>query len=116
MNTTDIERQIGNTTVSTEVLTKIARLTTLSVEGVSRMANCREGLLRFLNRTECPGVQVQIKEELVYIEIFVMVVSSMNVREISREIQSRVSRAISEMIGLDVGGVNIHVVDIDFND
>jgi uncharacterized alkaline shock family protein YloU len=37
------------------------------------------------------------------------------VRDVSREIQSRVSRAISEMIGMDVGGVTIHIMDIDFN-
>jgi uncharacterized alkaline shock family protein YloU len=39
----------------------------------------------------------------------------MNVRKISREIQERVSRAISEMVGMEVGGVNIHIMDIDFS-
>jgi len=39
----------------------------------------------------------------------------MNVRDISREIQERVSRAITEMVGLAVGGVNIHIMDIDFH-
>ena len=39
----------------------------------------------------------------------------MNVRDISREVQTRVSRAITEMVGMEVGGVNVHIIDIDFN-
>jgi uncharacterized alkaline shock family protein YloU len=112
MNT---ENEIGTTTVSTEVLHKIARLTTLSVQGVSRMASCKGNLEHFRNPEECKGVKVQIKDGFVYVDIFVVLISNMNVRDISREIQSRVSRAILEMIGMDVGGINIHISDIDFN-
>jgi uncharacterized alkaline shock family protein YloU len=107
--------EIGKTTVSSEVLNKIARLTTLSVQGVSRMASCHGNLSKLINAEECRGVQVQIKENLVYADIYVILVSDMNVRDISREIQSRVSRSIAEMVGMDVGGVNIHIMDIDFN-
>ena len=107
--------EIGKTTVSSEVLNKIARLTTLSVQGVSRMASCHGSLSGLLNVEECRGVRVHIKDNLVYADIYVILFSDMNVRDISREIQSRVSRAIAEMVGMDVGGVNIHIMDIDFN-
>lgn len=107
--------EIGKTTVSSEVLNKIARLTTLSVKGVSRMSNCRNGLANLVTAEECKGVKVKVKDGLVFVDIFVILISDMNVRDISREIQSRVARAIAEMIGLDVGGVNVHIMDIDFN-
>ena len=106
--------EIGKTTVSSEVLNKIARLTTLSVKGVSRMSSCRDGLAHLLTSEECKGVKVQVKDGLVFVEIYVILISDMNVRDISRDIQARVSRAIAEMIGLDVGGVNVHIMDIDF--
>lgn len=115
MNDMNTDNDIGSTTVSTEVLHKIARLTTLSVQGVSRMASCKGSLEQFRSPDECKGVKVQIKDSRVYVDIYVVLVSNMNVRDISREIQSRVSRAILEMIGMDVGGVNIHISDIDFN-
>ncbi len=109
------EKDVGKTTVSPEVLHKIARLTTLSVQGVSRMASFRGSLEQILGKEEYKGVKVQVNDDNVFVEIFVVLMSNHNVRDVSREIQSRVSRAISEMIGMVVGGVNIHIMDIDFN-
>jgi uncharacterized alkaline shock family protein YloU len=106
---------IGNTSVSTEVLSKIARLTTLSVDGVSRMENCFGGLEKLVGSEDCKGVKVQIKDGAVFVDVYVILMSNMNIRDISREIQSRVSRTISEMVGMHVGGVNVHIIDIDFN-
>jgi len=115
MNADTIEKDIGKTTVSPDVLHKIARLTTLSVKGVSRMASISGSLEKILGREEFNGVEVKIRDGRVYIDIYVVLMSNMNVRDISREIQSRVSRTISEMVGMDVGGVTIHIMDIDFN-
>jgi uncharacterized alkaline shock family protein YloU len=35
-------------------------------------------------------------------------------REVSHNIQYEVARAISEMVGMPVGRVNIHIEDIDY--
>jgi len=115
MDSIATEKDVGKTTVSTEVLHKIARLTTLSVQGVSRMASFRGSLEQLLGKEEYKGAKVQIVENQVFVEIYVVLMSNYNVREISREIQSRVSRSISEMIGMEVGGVDIHIMDIDFS-
>jgi len=108
-------KDVGSTTISTEVLNKIARLTTLSVQGVSRMSSSTGLLNRLLDREDHKGAKVLIKDNKVYVDVYVVLISDMNVRKISREIQERVSRAISEMVGMDVGGVNIHIMDIDFS-
>jgi uncharacterized alkaline shock family protein YloU len=115
MDTNRIQEEIGKTTVSTDVLHKIAYLTAMSVEGVSRMTNIRSNLEQLFVKEDYKGAKVQIKVDKVYVEIYVVMMSGMNVRDISREIQSRVSRTIAEMIGMEVGGVNIHITDIDFN-
>lgn len=115
MDATTMEKEVGKTTVSPEVLHKIARLTAMSVQGVSRMANTRGSLDKFLGKEDYQGAKVSIKDGEVFVDIYVVLVSNNNVRDISREIQSRVSRAISEMVGMDVGGVNIHIMDIDFS-
>lgn len=109
------EKDIGMTTVSPEVLHKIARLTALSVQGVSRMASFRGSLEQILGKEEYKGAKVHVKDGQVFVDIYVILLSEFNVREVSREIQARVSRAISEMIGMGVGGVNIHIMDIDFS-
>lgn len=115
METLAMEKEIGKTTISPEVVHKIARLTTLSVQGVSRMACYRGSLEKVLGKNEFKGVKVDIRDEKAFVDIFVILMSNFNVRDVSREIQSRVARAISEMVGMEVGGVTIHVMDIDFN-
>lgn len=115
MNDLITEKDFGKTTISPEVLHKITRLTTLSVQGVSRMAIAKGRLNQLFDQEESKGAKVVIKDNKVFADVFVVLMSDMNVRDISREIQERVSRAITEMVGLDVGGVNIHIMDIDFN-
>ncbi|MDY6873136.1 MAG: Asp23/Gls24 family envelope stress response protein [Chloroflexota bacterium] len=115
METVAMEKDIGSTTISPEVLHKIARLTTLSVQGVSRMSTGRSALEKIFTRGDYSGVSIQLKGDQVYVDIYVILMSNFNVRDVSREIQSRISRAISEMVGLEVGGVTIHVMDIDFS-
>lgn len=106
--------EIGKTTVSSDVLIKIGRLTTLSVKGVSRMSSC-DGLSHLITTDECRGVKIEVKDGLVFVDVYVILISDMNVRDIARDIQAKVSRAIAEMIGMEVGGVNVHIMDIDFN-
>lgn len=106
----------GKTTVASDVLLTIVRLTTLNVHGVSRLAHVPNvGVNRFLKRTHIQeGVQIDIIEDLVYIDIYVTLKNEYNVREVSRNIQNDVSRAITEMVGMQVGSVNIHIEDIDY--
>jgi uncharacterized alkaline shock family protein YloU len=115
MNTDTKQNNVGSTTIAPEVIHKIARLTTLSVDGVSRMACFRGGLEKLVGKEEFEGVKVQVKDGMVFIDIFVILISGLNVRDVSREIQARVSRTISEIVGMDVGGVNVHIMDIDFS-
>lgn len=115
METQAMEKEVGKTTISPEVLHKIARLTTLSVQGVSRMASYRGRMEKALSKDDSKGIKVEIRDNQAFVDIFVVLMSNFNVRDVSREIQSRVSRAISEMVGMKVGGVTIHVIDIDFN-
>lgn len=114
MDQNSIERDVGSTTISLDVLHKIARLTTLSVNGVSRMAFQRGNVERLFRKDGYQGANVRLKNGRVFVEIYVVMMSDQNVRNVAREIQARVSRAISEMIGMEVGGVNIHIMDIHF--
>jgi len=116
METYGLKENVGKTTISPNVLHKIACLTTLSVEGVSRMASAKTSAEKLMSKKEeYKGAKVKIRDGKVYVDIFVVLMSNRNVRDISREIQSRVSRAISEMVGMQAGGVTIHIKDIDFS-
>jgi len=106
----------GRTTIAPDVLVSIARLTTLNVEGVSRMAEQPSSVNRFLKRGVGGGVQLEIKDDSVYANLSVILKNDVNIREVSHRIQQQVSRAISEMVGMQVGRVNVHINDIDYTE
>jgi len=104
----------GKTTIAPEVLITIARLTTLSVPGVSRLCLDPPKVNKLFRRNFHKGVRAEVKEGMVNIDIYVVLKNDVNIREVSRTIQQLVSRAISEMVGMNVGGVNVHIEDIDY--
>ena len=104
----------GKTTVAPEVLLSIARLTTLNVEGVSRMGSQPAAVNRLFQRGAGEGVSLEIKDEVVTIDLYVILKMDVNIRDVSRSVQRNVARAISEMVGMQVGRINIHIEDIDY--
>ena len=78
------------------------------------MGNTPGGANRLFNRRFGEGVRIDIQEDTVSADIYVILKNDVNIRDVSRMIQQNVSRAISEMVGMSVGRVNIHIEDIDY--
>jgi uncharacterized alkaline shock family protein YloU len=104
----------GKTTIAPEVLHTIARLNALSVPGVSRLSTAPGDVNQLLMRGTNEGVRIAVENGIVYVDLYVILDHDVNVLEISHAIQARILRAISEMVGMEVGKVNIHVEDIDY--
>jgi uncharacterized alkaline shock family protein YloU len=104
----------GKTTIAPEVLTTIARLSTMRVPGVSRMSTVPPNMNRLFKRGQSEGVAIDIQDDVVFADLYLVLESGVNIRDVSRNIQREVARAISEMVGMQVGRVNIHVEDIDY--
>jgi uncharacterized alkaline shock family protein YloU len=105
----------GKTTIAPEVLLTIARLTTLDVPGVSRMSPVPGGVNRLFKRGFGEGVRIDIRDDdTVYADLYIILENDVNIRDVSRLVQHRVARSISDMVGMQVGRVNIHIEDIDY--
>jgi uncharacterized alkaline shock family protein YloU len=104
----------GKTTIAPEVLITIARLTALSVPGVNRLSSIPGGVDSLFTRGSNEGVRIIVEDNTVYADLYVILKNDVNVRDVSRSIQHQIARAISEMVGMDVGRVNIHIEDIDY--
>src|SRR5258705_9137778 len=111
-----MEETQGKTTVSPEVLTTIARLSALSVPGVSRLAPISGGVNRLFKRGAGDGVRIETEGNVVFANLHLVLKQDVNIREVGRNVQQNVTRAIQEMVGMDVGHVNIHIEDIDYKD
>jgi len=108
-------RPQGKTTVASDVLVSIAKLSALSVPGVYQMANAPAEMSRLFKSAKNDGVHVSVDGNLVSADLYIIMNSDAKVHEVSKNIQTHVSRAISEMVGLEVGTINIHIEDIHFN-
>jgi len=106
----------GKTTISIDVILTISRLTTLDVPGVSRMSQVPSRRFRtmLLHRQEENGLHVEVEDDIVYTDIYVVLDAGVNIREVGRNIQIANARAITDMIGMQVGVINVHVEDIDY--
>jgi uncharacterized alkaline shock family protein YloU len=110
------DRPPGKTTVSPDVLISIAKLSALGVAGVSHMAPISGGVNRLFRKGANEGVRIEIEEDIVYADIYLVLKEDVNIREVSRNVQRQVTRAIQEMVGMDVGHVDIHIEDIDYEE
>ncbi|MEN6300071.1 MAG: Asp23/Gls24 family envelope stress response protein [Anaerolineaceae bacterium] len=104
----------GKTTIAPDVLHTIARLTTLNIDGVSRMCLNPTGVKRYFTRGFNDGVRILLENDAVYVDLYVILKHNTNVREVSHDIQQQVARALTETVGMQVGRVNVHVEDIDY--
>lgn len=104
----------GKTTVSPEVLTTIASLAALEVPGVSRLAPVSGGVNRLFRRGVSDGVRIEAKDNTVFVDLFLILKENVNIRDVSRNVQQNVARSVQEMVGMEIGEVNVHIEDIDF--
>jgi uncharacterized alkaline shock family protein YloU len=103
----------GKTTVSPDVLITITRLSALSVSGVSGLAQVPGGVNRLFKRGIGDGVRIEVKDNVVRADLYLILKPDVNIREVSRNVQNQVARALQEMVGMDIGGIEIHIEDID---
>jgi uncharacterized alkaline shock family protein YloU len=109
-------RAPGTTTMAPGVLVTLAKLTAMSVPGVAGMAPLPGGVNRLFRRGVAEGVQIQVDETSVCIDLYLILRHDTNVRDVSRKVQVAVARAIEEMIGMQVTRVDVHIEDIDYSD
>ena len=111
----DSPRPPGITTIDTGVLLSIARLTTLAIPGVSRMGEVPGSVRGFFHqRGHDQGVRVEVKNSKVDVDVYVIFHKDTDIRATSRQIQHEIARAIFDMVGMEIGQINIHIDDIDY--
>lgn len=109
--------KLGRVTVAPSVLLTIVRLTTLSIPGVTRMTGSLTGSVnRLLSRSHMgEGVSIEVEDDLVSVDLHIIVDADANMLQLGRTIQTEVARAISDMVGMGVRQVNVHIENVDVN-
>ena len=110
------ETNPGKSTVAPDVLVTIARMSALSVPGVSRMEQVTGGVNRLFRRGTNDGVRIEVEDNVIVVSLYLILKKEMNIREVSRNVQQQVARALQEMVGMEVGEVEIHIEDIEYEE
>ncbi len=106
--------RLGAVRISPQVLATSARLATMAVPGVVTMhRDLPSDVDRWLKgKSAGDGVRIQVVDDAVSVDLHIIAAKNVNLYELGREIQARVSRAIQEMIGMPVLAVNVHIEDV----
>jgi uncharacterized alkaline shock family protein YloU len=110
----DLHRPPGKTTVSPGVVIAIARMAALSVPGVKsigRPSGSSRGLFR---RRSDEGVRMTMEDGVLSGDIYLVLEGDVNIRDVGREVQNQVARAVQEMVGTPVARIDVHIEDIDY--
>lgn len=110
------ERTVGSVKVANEVIAHIASLTATQVQGIAGMypARARENHRILPPATSYKGVRVEMGNDSLQLELFLVVDSSAHVPTVAAEVQRQVADAIDKMLGLEVRQVNVFIGDVRF--
>jgi uncharacterized alkaline shock family protein YloU len=111
------QERLGRIIVAPQVLVAIARLTTLSTPGVSRMGGSWVGEVsrRLRHRIGDGGVEITVEDQVVTADLYIVAEQDVSLFELGRQLQANAARAIEEIVGLKVWAVNVHIQDVEIS-
>lgn len=107
----------GRTTIADHVVAKVAGIAAREVEGVHALggggARTIGAIREAINATDLTqGVKVEVGETQAAADITIVVEYPMPIQTVAEGVRAAVTRAISELVGLDVVEVNVAVDDV----
>jgi len=108
---------LGSIRIADEVVEVIAGLAASEVSGVVSMSGSLVGDLANMlgrNKNLTKGVKVEVGEQEVAVELFIIVEYGVAIAEVALNVQKTVKEAIESMTGLKVTKTNVHIQGVNF--
>jgi len=106
----EAQGDIGKITIAPQVLVTTVRLTALAVPGVARLI-APPGVGRLL---QGDGVKIEVVDDKVYAKVYLVTDPGANMLTIGRKVRAEVTRALEDMVGVEVEAVDVHIEDVAF--
>ena len=104
---------LGEIEISKDVITTIAAVAALEVEGLVEPDNT-SGLSSVFKRSSSKVVETELEDGQVKINVNIAVKYGYPVHETAEKVQTKVQEQVEEMTGLDVSEVNVDVAALAF--
>jgi len=108
-----VEENLGKVTIAPNVLVTIVQKTTVAESGVAQLSNAVPGVKRWLGlHTVGRGVEVAVVDDRVTTDVYLVARRDFDLLQMGRKLQKEITRAIQDIVGMDVRKVNIHIEDV----
>jgi uncharacterized alkaline shock family protein YloU len=104
---------IGKVTIAPNVLVTIVQKTTAAEPAVAQLCDHVPGVKRLLGfHTVGRGVEVNVADNRVTVDVYLIARRDVDLLQMGRNLQSQITRAMRDIVGMDVREVNIHIEDV----
>jgi uncharacterized alkaline shock family protein YloU len=105
---------LGAVRIADEVVSTIAGLAAIEVEGVAAMSGgFTAGLTEILGRKNLSkGVKVEVGDAETSIDAYIVVEFGFPIPQVAASVQTQIKTSVETMTGLNVTAVNVHVVGV----
>ncbi len=109
-----MEQTTGSVIIAPEVLTTVVRLVTTETPGIVCLVSTLPGRMSrvFRGNKSSRGIDVQIEDNAVTVDVYIIAERNVVLLPLGRTLQREISRAISDVVGMPVRAVNVHIEDI----
>ena len=108
-----MEEKLGKVTIAPNVLVTIVQKTSMSEPGVAQLCDNVPGVKRLLGlNTVSRGVAVSVEGTSVTVNVHLIARRGVDLLQMGLNLQTAITRAMREIVGMEVREVNIHIDDI----
>jgi uncharacterized alkaline shock family protein YloU len=108
-----VDEKLGKVTIAPDVLVTIVQKTSMSEPGVAQLCDNVPGVKRLLGiHTVSRGVGVSVEGNSVAVNVYLVARRGVDLLEMGRNLQHKITRAMQDIVGMQVREVNIHIDDI----
>lgn len=110
----EITNEMGSIRIADEVVSTIAGLAAVEVDGVESMSGgWSTDLVEKLGRKNFgKGIKVEVNDDQTLIDIYIVVEFGYAIPEVAENVQKEVKMAVETMTGLVVTKVNVHIIAV----
>lgn len=107
-------KSLGKIEIAPEVIEVIAGIAATEVEGLYAMRGnfASDVAERFGKKTHTKGVKVELTEDGITIDLFVILQFGVSIPKVAEKLQTSIRQALKTMTALEIAEINIHVVGI----
>lgn len=108
-----MDKNLGKVTIAPNVLVTIVQKTSMSEPGVEQLCDNVPGVKRLLGmHTVSRGVGISVADNLVTVNVHLIARRGVDLLQMGRNLQREIARSMRDIVGMEVGEVNIHIDDI----